>query len=540
MKHALRACVAKSTVGVALCVCHSLANAQGFADDFSSNTVNSDFSIYSNWIANIETVASVDDSGVLLNIVHADPTNDERAVYEFTSQRVQSSVRSTGQFVGQRPTVGNVRYESQGRFYNSIADGGLGEDDRTGDVEIELVLRLGTSPEEDRAEVCFKDRDSEGNSQPLEETRNKCENFQMTNLDVNTPYTLEVGIDRSTQELFAELNDERITVSSPTAFYEPNNRYGWARFRVRDGAESAQFRLSSLIFDGEEANLQFLDTQGRYKTDNFDNFSGDDNRSKEVINGRLRMSATVNSSEEDNDAFLRLANPNDYIEADLIYSSESSVDTSGGGFAAVRVGGLLYNDTSDALDVGNLGTVWASVMLIDNADSGLVGEYCVIRSDAADFSESTDLADGMDNDRCPTFELAVSADTIYNASLSLDSEAKTITFKLADEVIVYNITTDVYKRDGLLRAQARMASGATGTVVGYFDNLRNSPTALTDEELLASMNGDSGTDGSSASSSGGGGGCSIVDGQREYSMILLMLAAFMSVFWRKAARRRKL
>jgi len=538
MKMKFKAIAVTTMVGFALCVGSATASAQsfaeGFADDFSENSVNADFNLFIRALANPDTAATPDDDGLLVNIVHDDPDGDERAVYELNTRRAMNSVRSTGLFLGERPAVGSISYETQGRFYNSISDGGVGEDDRTGDVEIEISLILASTPENDVAEVCFKDRDSNGDSQPLEASRSLCELFQITGLEVDTPYTLEVGVDRFSQELYAEVNAERIAVSSPTPFFVPNDQYAWARFRVRDGAESANFRLSSLSFDGDAVEFDGAAIQNRYRTDDFDDFGGDNDRSKEVVDGRLRMSASVADSDGNSDAFLRLAEPNDYIEADLLYSSESSVDTTAGGFAAVRLSGLLYNDTSGELDVGNLGSVFASVMLIENADSGLVGEYCAIRSDAVDFSESTDLADGLDDDRCPTFALAVSPDTAYNASLSLDQDARTITYKLGEEVVVYNITTDIFKRDGTLRAQARMANGATGTVVGYFDNLRNDPVALTDEELLASMSG--GETGSSAGSSSGG-GCSIGQGPKEQSLAWLMLAALLTRLWRKAARR---
>ncbi len=534
MKFFIHPALAPALTTIGLCFCYNTAKAQSFADDFSSDTVNADFGIYTNSLANPDNVATVDDAGLLVNIIHSDPTSDERAAYELNSRRAMNSVSSTGQFLGERPTVGQLRYETQGRFYNSIADGGLGEDVRTGDVEIEISMHLGTVPEDDFAEVCFKDRDAEGNSQPLSESVNKCEFFQLSGFELNTDYTIEVGINRETQELYGALNDERITMSSPTPFYTPNNQYAWARFRVRDGAQSGDFRLSQLSFDGEAVNFDSINTQGRYKTDDFDDFRGEEDRSKEVIDGRLRMSTTVNSSDEENTTFLRFANSGDYIEADLVYSSESDVDTSAGGFAAVRIAGLLYNDTSAELDIGELGSVWGSVMLIDNAGTGLVGEYCAIRSDADDFSESTDLADGINDMRCPTFELEVQPDTVYNASLSLDQEAKTITYKLGDEVIVYNITTDVFKREGLLRAQARMSAGATGTVVGYFDNLRNDPDALTDEEIAAGLN----NGGSAGEESSGGGGCTVAPhGQKEYSMLALLLGAFMVSLFRQLRRR---
>lgn len=89
---------------------------------------------------------------------------------------------------------------------------------------------------------------------------------------------------------------------------------------------------------------------------------------------------------------------------------------------------------------------------------------------------------------------------------------------------VFTIDSDVFKRDSTLRAQSRMSDGATGTFVGYFDNLRNELAELTDEEISASINGgnsieptDATTDGSSC------GGCSIARGQKEYSLVLICL-----------------
>ena len=165
-----------------------------------------------------------------------------------------------------------------------------------------------------------------------------------------------------------------------------------------------------------------VETIDRYRSDDFDDFSGDDTRSKEIVDERLKLSATVNNVEDEQVSFLRLARHSGYLEADMQYSSESDVQTSGTGFAAVRIAGIIYNDLS--ADGGDLnGSVWTSVMLIKNADSQLVGEYCIFRSNDENCSTSTDLADGLDDDRCPTFDLEVTEDTTYNASIALDETA---------------------------------------------------------------------------------------------------------------------
>jgi hypothetical protein len=526
------AAIAQKVGGLLLIACTGVS-AQEFADDFSTNSFDRNYRLYTDAIANVDSAATVDDNGLLLNIIHEEPSGDKRAVYEFNNNSTTDSISMTAQYLDARPAVGNLRIEASASFFNSIADGGVNPGEREGDVEVEIVLRLGTTQEEDRAEVCFKLRDAEGNSQPLEPTRNKCESFQQAGLNTDTAYPISIGVNRETMELYGSLGDETITAAFPFQIFDVADPFAFARVRVRDGAESGSFRISALSFDAEPVDLAAVDTTGRYRSDDFDDFTGDNTRSKEIVDERLRLSATVNNAEDEQVSFLRLARHSGYLEADMQYSSESDVQTSGGGFAAVRIAGIIYNDLS--ADGDNLnGSVWTSVMLIKNADSQLVGEYCIIRSNDENFSTSTDLADGLDDDRCPTFDLEVSEDTTYNASIALDEAAKTLTFKLGEEVKVYNITTDIYTReDDTMRAQARMAQGATGTVVGYFDNLRNDPNARTDEEIAAAMNQDS------EGSSSGGGGCSVANGQQEYSMLLLMLLALVTQVFRKVSNRRQ-
>jgi len=523
-----------TNLDVLLSLTLSSANAQGFADDFSIDTASPGYRLFTNAVVNPDAAATADDSGLLLSIVHEDPDSGDRAVYEIEAIDAQNSISSTAEFLGDRPSSGTIRFETFSRFFNVIQDGGPNPDTREGDVEIEISLRLGPTPADDQIEACFLLRDADLNSQAVDETLGGCPQFQLAELALNTPYTIAVGVNRNTQELYAQLNEERITVASSFTFFEPAQPTVWSRFRVRDGAEQGEFRLSTVIVDGAALDIRSINEFSRYQQSDFDDFPDDANRSKEVVDGRLRLSTTVDSADEDGDAFLRFSEPNDYIEADMVYSSETAVTLSEDGFAAVRLSGLLYNDISADTSLGNTGSVWASVMLIDNAGSGLEGEYCVIRSDTDDFSSSTDLGDGLDDNRCPTFDLAVERDVVYNASMQLDQEAKTITFKLGEETKVYDIQSDIYKRDGTLRAQSRMARGATGTVVGYFDNLRNDPAALTDEEIAASMN--VAVEGGDVATSSGG--CSVGQGPREYSLLILLIAALLTIATKKITRRR--
>ena len=543
--------------GVAVFLLSTLSSnafSQTFADDFNTDTLNPGFQVSTSAISNPESVITTDDAGAIINIIHSDPASSERASYEWRNDTTRNSVRATGEFLGPRPSAGNLRFEASGILFNSLTDGGGDPNTRTDDVRIEITLRLGSVPEDDSANVCFSILDSEGNSDPLSEESQECIDFQLPSLDINTPYVTELGIDPDTQELFSKLNGERIAVASPFEMFEPNSPFAFARFRVRDGAETGQFRLSALEFDDNIVDTTRLDIFDRYATEDFDTFTGDSTRSKTIEDGRLLLTASVDAMNSANESFLRFQDTVDYIEADLLFSSETEIDTSNGGFGAVRLQGIMYNEISADNDAGNLGSVFSLIQLIDQSETGLVAEYCILRSDNADFSESTDLADGLDDNRCPTFDLNVEVDTVYNARMSLNQAERTLTLILADQEIVYDITTDVFKRESRLRLSSRIGFGATGTIVGYFDNLRNDPDALTDEEIIAAMNSGNSTDsdvstsssgedggaggsvGGSSGNSGGGGGCTIYGDQKEYSMLLMILISIGVLSMRRRRR----
>jgi len=138
----------------------------------------------------------------------------------------------------------------------------------------------------------------------------------------------------------------------------------------------------------------------------------------------------------------------------------------------------------------------------------------------------------MDDGRCPTFDILIEADTSYSASVDLDIESRTVTFTLGGEQKTVNITSDIFLRESdTLRAQARIAFGATGTIVGFVDNLTNSSNLFNtnspadgtgtdtdgtepDNDSTGTNTDSTGTESSEPSDtnggiSGGGGGCSI-------------------------------
>jgi len=462
--------------------------AQSFIDDFSSDSVSQpNFRIFTDNLANPNTVATFNGSELEVSIEHNDPTNlAERAVFEIQSPDRPDLITSTGMFTGDRPSTGTFRYEMEGNFFNRIQNGGPNPENREGDVEVDLVIGLAANPADDFANYCIKERDSADNSSPLNGVQENCSSFNTT-VALNTPYTFTAGIDRNTNQIIAQLNDERIVVDYEGMFFEPQRENTvYTRFRVRDGADSGSFSYSSVIFNnGGEVDLNAIANPSPFKQDDFDFYDDDPSRSKEIINNRLKLSATNSDPESDNTSQLRFRTNGTFIGGDITYSSESIENPTGEGFQSIRLSGLLYNDLSDDVNADLTGSVFAAVSLIENGSSELVGEYCLIRSNDASFNTSTDLADGMDDGRCPTFDILIEADTSYSASVDLDIESRTVTFTLGGEQKTVNITSDIFLRESdTLRAQARIAFGATGTIVGFVDNLTNSSNLIVLEQTL--------------------------------------------------------
>ncbi|MDB4223239.1 JDVT-CTERM domain-containing protein [Granulosicoccus sp.] len=499
------------TSALALLVGASGAHALEFADDFNSDAVNPKFRVKFEDIANEDTALSLTNGVIMLDIQDPIPEDEQEADIKLRFDLADSysiEIKTPDEL----PTAGRQHFYLNGSFFNQTSNGGPGATDdsisqRTDDVDVEVAISLSSEADQSYLSYCFKTRDTEGNTQPFSPTGQKCFNFQ-TQAESGTEYTVTIGLDRANNELYASINDERYAEPVTTEIFDAGDPFPEAVFRLQDGASNGIFSVSALSFDDQSVDLSIASKSGQYKTDDFDNYRDEANRSKEVVNGQLILSASNDDIENSINADLRMAEFTGYLEADITYSSESAIVTDeAGAFAGVRVSGGLYNDGASSGDGDSTGNVWGSVMLIQNNDvDGLVGEYCLLRADNADWTESSDLADMTDDMRCPTFDLTVQADTAYNAVLQLDAEAKTVSFTLGGETKVINIDTDVViNPDNLLRIQSRMARGATGTVVGIADNVRNDPAALSDEEKLAMTGGGDGV----GSDGGSGSGCSI-------------------------------
>ena len=194
-------------------------------------------------------------------------------------------------------------------------------------------------------------------------------------------------------------------------------------------------------------------------------------------------------------------------------------------FVFVRLGGTFYNDTAEGGFNQNEGNVFASINLQQNPGDVRSLEYCLFRSNTADFSDATELV-MQDGTECGNFGIAPELDRPYSVGINIDLEVGTVTFTVDGVERVHTITTAAFAPDAtqqFISAQARASAGST--VVGYLDDYRTSADA---PRVSGAVTG-TGTSGSSS-------GCSIAGGRGAtdlWFMIIAIVAFFTCIRRRK-------
>ena len=209
--------------------------------------------------------------------------------------------------------------------------------------------------------------------------------------------------------------------------------------------------------------------------------------SANIVDGRLRLSLEQPVSIDDRIRNrVRLLEPEiavtDYLEGTLNLSSTSAVSD---GFASLRISGSMYNDQPGGASDGELGDVYVVLGLAVDGEGSLFAFTQTQRANDPAFNTSTIVTDLIDEEFTPEF------DTDYIVSITLDRTQSVLQFNLENresgEAIQSEIeilTTISDPSGGFRNTQVRMESGVIGTVVGFVDNIRTNPAALTSEEMV--------------------------------------------------------
>ena len=205
----------------------------------------------------------------------------------------------------------------------------------------------------------------------------------------------------------------------------------------------------------------------------------------EILEDKLAVEA-VSSSEEDfwTDAELDLQQPTDYLEAELVLSSESEISLPDHRlFAGLQ--GTLFNTEADGGVDQYLGDVRAEISFEARGDGLRRVEICFARFDDAEGNNRVSMLNPDDpNDRCETLPMFLEFDTPYRASLSLDREASSFTFRVNEIVRTVPIDNNIF-RAANPNARASIAARNGGIAIGTIDNIRSAQNVLTVAEEAA-------------------------------------------------------
>lgn len=378
----------------------------------------------------------------------------------------------------------DARFRIEGRFFNSIADGGVDDpdaDSRTGDIDLSIRLRSYQDGENFSEFLhCATVRNSDGSAGFFIDVtedgdQDGCRRIEVLpeNVEVGREYLIGMGVDRQSQTIFFQIDDERVEVPSTLPMFRAAEPYLSAGVSARGEGVVSSARVSEITVNGvTDDRLVDLNPAIATRYDNINRHLREPNRTVSSENGVLKLEGV---SDDDGSAIrtdLFIAGDTNHIAADLRLSSETMV-TSEDGFASVRITGAQYNDLANGGINGNEGDHWASLGIGVQSSGEKFASACLIRSQTSDY-ESTCFVTETPENACPRFSTPIEFDTDYQASITFDRANKKLIYQLNDEQIVHDVTTNVFLPAGGRKATNTRISGR-GRIVGFVDNLSTIP-----------------------------------------------------------------
>jgi hypothetical protein len=516
-----------------------------YAEDFTNETLLWTVDFWdTNNIRDVTEGSGVEvtDTSLIFTIIGDEASPDRTTVYTApfnTDPGTQDSVRAviepdtTSVFSENGAFSSNVRHH----FYNRLNDGGFPErgdgSRREGDVRADVKINVDNSGGE--ARICMDVRNADGNLETYNVFENGSADCQYFALEpaLGETYDIEMSVDREARTITARINDETIIVMIDESMdFMPASTQPIIETTAEGAGDISVMNLYGVggddFFDDYRINgappapIFFDDIDER-------TLHGSGDLRPSVVNDELKMMVTSNDGAT-RQSRVNLRGESDYIEATMSLSSETSYEATSSdsnAMALVRLSGSQYDVLQDGgMDDTDVGLAWGRIEIRLLPDQTTEAVYCLVRFDSEDFSQITSLLSG--GNECEPFETSTALDTDYLTSISTNRANKTVSFRINDETVVHNIQEENIFQEGFNRqynAVRTRIEGATGTVVGYADNVRNSRDALTREEQRAALTGT----GDSGSTSSGGGSLSPL-------LVLLLLAGFVPAGIRRFKR----
>ncbi|MFK7857805.1 MAG: hypothetical protein AB8B64_03220 [Granulosicoccus sp.] len=363
-------------------------------------------------------------------------------------------------------------------LYNILADNGVGGDNPSvGNVNIDFRVGISGSGQS-RAQMCLGSYGEEDiDPVVIQDDGSNCW-FAPSSLELSEEESFTFGYEFNFDErtLMGIFNDDRITVDLPgDVFIAFGNQELGFQATQENGPGIAVARLTSLQLDDQSYDF----ATDRVVLDQIDIFSNGDAGTSQpsVVDGQVQLSIASVDGNYQEQSLAQLI-PSDYLEATITLSSRSLLET---GRVQSRLESVLYSDVPEDERDGRTGDVRASIELNARADGTREAEICLVRSNDAQFDDQQGLLDNGER-RCRSLAMRVELDTPYRVAIALDRFASTVVFRINGIVVIEDINTSIFNAN---EPFARIVANAEGgaSVVALIDNLRTTPTALTEAEV---------------------------------------------------------
>ena len=417
------------------------------------------------------TSSNFEGSGIEIRTVE-DNSDSVTARIRFSSESTEHSSASNE----------DVRLELQGVFFSTRnPEEALPQDadERTGDAVIRFALRNYLPGGFSRILLCASVRNADGSRSDFvpgteDGDGDGCAGAPapFDTFENDREYLIGIGVDREARLVRFRIDDQTLDYPFDANVFpatEPRHE-----FRVATNGPGSFALVDLFEFATEDEGPLALDGVGAFDTYRLGRdpaFANNPDMERSVEGGRLRLVSIGMQPEDRVFTNLPLDGNTDYLEADLVLSSESEL-LSERSSASVRLSARLYNDVANGGFDGNEGDTRATIELVTDNSGRVLGRACLLRV----LNGDPNACGVFQNPGafCRPLSSSFALDTLYRASIDFDRANKLLTFMLGGEQRIYPVTTNAFLAANNINVLETHMSG-TGRAVGFVDNLRTTP-----------------------------------------------------------------
>lgn len=329
--------------------------------------------------------------------------------------------------------------------------------------------------------LCLDRRDENDASGPLGVFGDQlCEVLDGFSPRVEVEHALGLALDRDAGTLTATLDSVQRVIVLPGEVFEASDRSMFLRVYQEGGAGQVSVDILGVETDGlvDDFSISPPAFPGYEPLSNRGG-AGEQTVDIDAATERARFSLTGRPDQGYRQVTLRPQIASDYLEGILsLDTSELPTDSR----ATLRLQGRFYNDTSAPPDPPGdavSGDVRGIVQLARVRDDRILAQYCLWR-------ESIEPGVGFEpllHPERPCLDFGIQAESRvgYRASITLDRASGGMKFSLGDVSRVHAISTPV-NDVARPRFNILLSMAGAGVAVGYLDDFRTAPDALTPGE----------------------------------------------------------